>query len=404
MKGPANVVALLLFFGMTFTADAEYLIKFSHTAGSDTAAGRSAAYFADQVNKRLAGKLRVEVFPDGKLYDDAAVIEAVGQASGDTGIMATPSISRFSDLAGGLGIFGLPFLFDRIEDVHRLVDSPLRGKLLEPLQEKGITGLTVWDEGMKVFSVRGFRPLRKPPDDFRGKKLATSGSEVDKAVIEALGGEPRELAPTEVFRALSQGDLDGQESLLSHAYQSRFHEVQDWISVSDHVFRGFLVVVGTQFWNGLPAEMRDELTTILDEATVKNRELVARATAEDRELIEESGTAIILGLTSSERDNWRNATADVETRYATSVGEDLIAEVRALLRQPVIVPAELPESLEQPEVLEREPTLAAKESAAQGEAVEQSEQTQKSGSSQEAEPSVESGPPVALDSAEESGK
>lgn len=399
MKGPASVLALLLLFGMTFAANAEYLIEFSHTAGSTTAKGRAADYFAELVNKRLAGKLRVEVFPDGTLYDDADVIEAVRQANGDTGVMAAPNISSFVDLAGGLGVFVLPFLFDRIEDVHRLVDSPLSRKLLQPLEGKGITGLTVWDEGMKVFSVRGAQPLRKPPEDFQGKKIGTSGSAVDKAVIEALGGAPRELPVTQVFTALSDGDLDGQESLWSHTYLSKLYEVQDWISVSDHVYRGFVLVIGADFWNGLPEDMRDQLTMIVNESTAKNRELAAGAVDEERRRIEESGAAIVLGLTSGERDNWRDATADVEKQFAALIGEDLIAEVREFLRQPVPLPPEAPDFPAQPETLDAQQTLAEREAAAQGEPSGQSRQLEESGPSEEAESSTPPGSSAASESA-----
>lgn len=404
MKGPASVLALLLLFGITVAADAEYLIKFSHTAGTTTAKGRAADHFAELVNERLAGKIKVEVFPDGVLFDDADVIEAVRRATGDIGIMAAPNISSFVDVAGGLGVFDLPFLFDRIEDVHRLVDSPVGGKLLRSLEGNGITGLTVWDQGMKLFSVRGSQPLRKPPEDFQGKTIATSGSEIDKAVIEALGAAPRELPPTQVFSALSDGDLDGQEGLWSQTYLSKLYEVQDWISVSDHVYRGFLVVIGADFWNGLSDEVRDELTRILAESTTKNRELAAEAAKEERERIEESGTAIVLGLTSSERENWRNATADVEKQFVALIGEDLIADVKMLLRQPVFLPPDAPDYAARPETLDAAQTPAEQEAAARGEPSgrsgppgysalpEGAEWSPQPGASAESEPALETGP------------
>lgn len=210
MKGPAIVLALILLLGTAAVAQAEYLIKFSHTDAADTAKGRAADSFADQVNERLAGKVRVEVFPGAALYDDEEVLEAVRQSNGDTGIMAAPRIDRFVKLAGGLGIFDLPFLFDRVEDVHRLVDSPLGKTLLQPLAAEGIKGLAIWDEGMKVFSVRGPRPLRKPLEDFQGKKLGTWGSEIDKAMI----AEVREflarpaLPPPELPEMLKQPETE----------------------------------------------------------------------------------------------------------------------------------------------------------------------------------------------------
>lgn len=344
MKNLASILAFALLLGMTCIARAEYVIKFSHAAGSATAKGRAADFFAEQVNARLAGKVRVEVFPEARLHDDAGVLEALRRARGDTGIMAAPRISDFAELAAGLGVFDLPFLFDSIEDVHRLVDSPVGAELLQPLEDNGLKGLAIWDEGMKVFSVRGTRPLRTPPEDFQGKKFASSDNELCSAMIESLGGTAQALPVAQLFGALSEGSLDGQEGVWSRTYTSKLYEVQDWISVSDHLYCGFLLVIGAEFWSGLPDEIRGELTDILEESTLKAREYAAQVEAEDRKRIEESGYAIVLGLTSRERNEWRNATAEVEKRFAALIGEDLIAEIRALLEQPLFAPQEQPES------------------------------------------------------------
>lgn len=347
MKGPASALALLLLLGTAVVAQAEYVIKFSHAEASTTAKGRAADFFAGQVNKRLAGEVKVEVFPDASLHDDADVLEAVRQAKGNVGIMAAAPIGRLGEIAGGLGVFDLPFLFDRIEDVHRLVDSPLGEKLFQPLEGDGIKGLAIWDQGMKVFSVSGERPLRKPPEDFQGKKLGTWGSEIDEATIEALGATAQEIPVAEVFSALSERTLDGQESLWSQTAGAKLYEVQDWISVSDHMFQGSVLVVGIQFWNGLPEDIRDELTRILAEAMAQVRAYAAQSAKEERKRIEDSGTAIVLGLTSSERSEWRKATAEVEKRFAARIGDDLIADVRKLLAQPELPPPEPPAPSEQ---------------------------------------------------------
>jgi C4-dicarboxylate-binding protein DctP len=358
----ARVLVPALLLGAGVAAQAEYLIQFSHVDGSQSVKGRAADFFAGQVNERLAGKVKVEVFSEAKLYDDAAVIAALSEATAETGIMAAPDLSGFIRIAGGLGVFEVPFLFDRIEDVHRLVDSPIRDKLLLPLEEIGIKGLAIWDEGMRVFSVRGFRPLRKPPDDFRGKRFRSSGSEVDKAMIEALGGIAHELPAADVFSALSEGTLDGQDSVWSRTHAAKLYEVQDWISVSDHLFQGFLVVVGSEFWNALPEEIRAELSGIIDQSTAKAREYAAAAVAEDRKRIEESGTATVLGLTSDERENWRNAVAGVEQRLAPRIGEDLIAQVREMLAQPDLsLPEPPPEDTDQAGPAARVPSVPGAE-------------------------------------------
>lgn len=402
MKGTRSVLALLLLLGSAVVAQAEYVIKFSHTQASTTAKGRAADFFAEQVNERLAGKVRVEVFPEAALHDDIEVLEALRKSEGESGIMAAPPIGQFVELAGGLGVFGLPFFFDRIEDVHRLVDSPLGEALLQPLEGDGIKGLAIWDEGMKVFSVSGARPLRKPTEDFQGKKLGTRGSEIDKATIESLGGIAREISAADAFSALADGTLDGQESLWSQTYAAKIYDVQDWISVSNHMFQGFVLVTDSRFWNALPQDVQEELTVILAETTAQERTYAAQSAVEDRKRIEDSGSAIVLGLTSSERDEWRKATAAVETRLAAGIGEDLIADVREFLAQPELPIAPSPEASEQPESGQSVQSPEARESAKPDATPGQREASQAQEASAGAERSAETESSAESESAEDS--
>ncbi len=323
---------LLLFLALLGgTAQAEYVIKFSHVVTPQTPKGKAAQYFADTVNQRLKGKVRVEVFPNSQLYNDNKVMEAMRLSSGKTGLMAAPSLSKFVKFSRQLQLFDLPFLFHDIGDVHKLVDSPIVEGMLDPLQRKGIKALGFWDNGMKVFSIRGDKPLRKTPDDFKGKKFRIQSSNVHAAMIEALGGTPQKLPFKEVYTALAQGVVDGQENAWSNIYSKKFYEVQDYISVSNHSYLGYLVVVSAHFWNSLPADIRDQLTAILKETSVKARQYAAEADQADRRKIEAAGKAKVVELTEAERAQWRAATAVVEDKFRDRIGADLLKKVHALL-------------------------------------------------------------------------
>ncbi|WP_455205126.1 TRAP transporter substrate-binding protein [Kaarinaea lacus] len=310
----------------------EYVIKFSHVVAPATPKGKAADLFAKLVNERLKGKVRVEVFPNSQLYNDNKVMEAMRlNSSKQAGIMAAPSLSKFVKFSRTLQAFDLPFLFNDINDVHKLIDSPIAAKMTKPMERKGVKALGFWDNGMKVFSIKGDKPLKKAPEDFTGKKFRIQSSEVHEEMIKALGGTPQKLPFKEVYTALGQGVVDGQENAWSNVYSKKFHEVQDYISVSNHSYLGYLVVVSAEFWNNLPSDIRSELEAIFKEATQANRKFAAEADANDRKRIADSGFAKIVDLSTSERKQWKQATSNVEKKFGRQIGTELLKEIHTLL-------------------------------------------------------------------------
>ena len=325
-------VAILLITGAITSHAEEYTIKFSHVVAPGTPKGKAADLFARLVNERLKGRVHVEVFPNSQLYNDNKVMEAMRLSdSRTTGIMAAPSLSKFVKFSRTIQAFDLPYLFNDIDDVHKLVDSPLMALMTQPLERKGLKALSLWDNGMKVFSIRGDRPLRDTPDDFRGKKFRIQSSEVHAAMIRALGGVPQKLPFKEVYQALAQGIVDGQENAWSNIYSKKFYEVQDWITVSNHSYLGYMVVVSERFWRGLPADIRDELRQILAEATEANRRFAREADRRDRQRIEAAGKAKIVEPGAETLAAWRKATAGVEDKFKRRIGEDLLQRIHVLL-------------------------------------------------------------------------
>jgi C4-dicarboxylate-binding protein DctP len=315
-------------------AQAEYLIKFSHVVAPATPKGKAADLFAKLVNERMKGKVRVEVFPNSQLYNDNKVLEAMRlSTSKTTGLLAAPSLSKFVKFSTKLQAFDLPYLFNDMDDVHKLVDSPLMDKMTEGLGKKGLKALTVWDNGMKVFSINGDKPLRHVPADFDGKKFRIQSSNVAESMIEALGGTPQKLPFKEVYTALAQGVVDGQENAWSNIYSKKFYEVQSYISVSNHSYLGYLLVVSKDFWNNLPKDIRSELTAILKEATAANRRYAAEDDKADRLKIEQDKYAKVVELTPQERAAWKKACQPVWKQFRGVIGGKLLDEITALLKK-----------------------------------------------------------------------
>jgi len=311
---------------------ADYTIKFSHVVAPNTPKGKAAVLFAKLVAEKTHGKVKVEVFPNSQLYDDNKVLEAMRlSTSKTTGIMAAPSLSKFVKFSNTLQAFDLPYLFKDMGDVHKLVDSQLMDRMTEGLGNKGLHALTVWDNGMKVFSIKGDHPLRNTPADFEGKKFRIQSSNIAASMIQHLGGTPQKLPFKEVYTALGQGVVDGQENTWSNIYTKKFYEVQDYISVSNHSYLGYLVVVSDEFWKGLPADIREQIRSALKEATEANRRFAAEADGADRKKVKDAGYAKVVELSAAERLAWRKATDPVWSEFRDEIGGELVDDINKLL-------------------------------------------------------------------------
>ena len=232
-------------------AQAPIVIKFSHVVAPDTPKGKGAEKFKELVEKRLPGKVKVEVYPNSQLYKDGEEMEALSLGSVQ---MLAPSLAKFGPLGvREFEVFDLPYIFDNYEELHKVTGGPAGAALLNKLQAKGITGLAYWDNGFKVLSSN--KPL-KLPADVKGQKMRIQSSKVLEAQMRALGALPQTMAFSEVYQALQTGVVDGTENPPSNMYTQKMHEVQKHAIQTDHGYLGYAVIVNKKFWDGLPADVR----------------------------------------------------------------------------------------------------------------------------------------------------
>ncbi len=262
----ATALALILLAGAAQAQDAcdagESVIKFSHVTSADKSAkGLAAQKLANRVNEEMNGKVCMQVYPNSTLYDDDKVLEAM--LAGDVQL-AAPSLSKFETFTKKLRIFDLPFLFEDIAAVDRFQASPEGQKLLDSMKRRGLQGLAYWHNGMKQLSAN--KPLLVP-DDAKGLKFRIQPSDVLVAQFEAIGANPQKMAFSEVYSALQQGVVDGQENTWSNIYSQKFFEVQDGVTHTDHGVIDYLVVTSTDFLDSLPDDQREQFLKILAEVT-----------------------------------------------------------------------------------------------------------------------------------------
>ena len=303
-------------------AQAPIIIKFSHVVATDTPKGKGADFFAKRAAELTKGRVKVEVYPNSQLYKDKEELEALQLGSVQ---MLAPSLSKFAPLGvREFEVFDLPYLFDGYDQLHKVTQGPVGKALLDKLQPKGIVGLAYWDNGFKSFSAN--RPLHKS-EDFKGLKMRIQSSKVLDAQMRALGAIPQVMAFSEVYQALQTGVVDGTENPHSNLYTQKMYEVQSDMTLSNHGYLGYAVVVNKKFWDGLPADIRAELTQAMDEATQVANDDAKKDNDDALAKVKASGKTRIYTPTAEEKLALKKALIPVHKQMASRIGEDTIKSI-----------------------------------------------------------------------------
>ena len=302
----------------------EIVIKFSHVTNTDKhPKGIAATLLEQRVNDEMNGKACLEVFPNSTLYNDNQVLEALLQ--GDVQ-MAAPSLSKFEQFTKKFRIFDLPFMFKNINAVDEFQNSETGQAMKQSMTKRGLLGLAFWHNGMKQMSANV--PLNVP-SDANGLKFRVQNSDVLKAQMAAMGASPQPMAFSEVYGALQTGVVDGQENTWSNIYGKKFFEVQDGTTETDHGIIDNLVVTSNDFWDGLPADVRDQLATILDEVTTARNAESTSVNASNKQAILDAG-GVVRNLTADQRAEWVKAMMPVWDQFVGDVGQENIDAAQAI--------------------------------------------------------------------------
>lgn len=308
--------------GLAHAAD-PIVIKFSHVVAEHTPKGQGALLFKKLAEERLPGEVRVEVYPNSSLFGDGKEMEAL--LLGDVQIIA-PSLAKFEHYSKGIQVFDLPFLFDDMAAVDRFQMGPAGQELLTSMEDKGITGLGYWHNGLKQLSAN--KKLLEPKDA-RGLKFRVQASAVLEEQFKAVRANPRKMSFAEVYQGLQTGVVNGAENPYSNIYSQKMHEVQKYITESNHGLLDYMVITNTKFWNGLPPHVKTELAAIMEEVTVEVNKHAHELNMGDKQSILDAGKTEILYLTKEQREKWREAMRPVWKKFEAEIGAERIKAAEA---------------------------------------------------------------------------
>lgn len=282
-------------------------LQLAHNAAEGNPKWDASELFAELVEEKTGGEIIVDVGGNAQYGDD---VEALTQMRLGSLAFSANSQGTTSGVIPQFSILGLPFLFDSLPTAWRVMDGEVGDELKQLAEEQGLVLLALWDNGIRNVS-NNVRPI-ETPDDLDGIKIRTPPDPVTVDIFEALGANPTPMNFSELYIALQQGVVDGQENPLMNIYSSKLHEVQDYISLTGHKYESTPLLMSKVVWDSLSSEDQQAVQEAAVEAGEFNRQASLEADENLRSAMEEEGVefnevdkAPFIEATQSVYDDWR---------------------------------------------------------------------------------------------------
>lgn len=308
-------------------------IKFANqnTAGHPIVMGMEK--FKEIVEQQSGGKIKVNVFPGGTLGSDQANVSAI---QGGTLEMASMNSGIFASQVKEFTIFDFPFMFGNGKEADAVVDGPVGKKLHAKLEEKGIVGLGFYELGFRNIT-NSKRPVSKV-EDLEGLKLRVIPNPINVDWVKALGANPTPLPWPEVYSALEQKAVDGQENPVATINGAKLYEVQKHLALTGHQYNPQSVIISKKFWDKLSAAEQKLIAAAVTESAKYQRDQARKLEASILENLKKNGMQVTQ-LSAAEMDKLRDKMRPVTAKYGVTVGQDLVKEVQGEIEKVRNAPA-----------------------------------------------------------------
>ncbi|HEV8639749.1 MAG TPA: TRAP transporter substrate-binding protein [Methylomirabilota bacterium] len=315
---------LLLPLALPDRAAAQQVIRLGHVGFPGSLFDIVAAEYAKKVNEALKGKVEMRVFHSSQLGTDEQMIKGIKVGAPEMFIPST----IMSTVEQKYGVFEMPYIIVSRAHMKKVAEHrEVTKALFDPLPKQGVRVIGVWENGFRHIT-NNVRPIVKP-EDLKGVKLRVPSGVWRVKMFKAYGANPSPMAFAEVYSALQQGVMDGQENPLAQIWSGKFHEVQKHISMTGHVYSPAYILVSESFWQKLPPDQRQVIEAISAEMGD-----YARTTGErlDRELLEKMTAAGKIKVNEADKEAFIKASAPIYQEFGTEVagGSDLIKLIQSL--------------------------------------------------------------------------
>jgi TRAP-type transport system periplasmic protein len=320
-----SVVAVAAMATLGLACAQERTLKMNLNGPDNHPAAAGMKKFAESVAAKTNGRIKISLFYNGALGSDQAVVSSL---KGGTIELAVMNSGILASEVKEMAIFDFPFLFANEKESDAIVDGPIGKKMHSLLEAKGIVGLSYWELGYRHIT-NSKRAINKV-EDIEGLKLRVIPSPINIDWVKALGANPTPLPFPEVYSALEQKAIDGQENPISVIAANKFWEVQKFMVLSNHQYNPQSVLMSKKVWESLSPADRKIIDDAADEATQNQRKEARAAVAANLELLKKNGMTVTQ-LPLAEVNKLREKMKPVIDKYTASVGDATVKEVQSEL-------------------------------------------------------------------------
>lgn len=304
--------------------EGELKIKLGFSTNETSIRAIASQKFKEIIEEKTEGQIIIEIYPDGQLGADGDLISGVIDKSVD---MTVSSAGNFANY-GRVGVSAFPFLFSDFEEAWKFMDGDLIASLNQELTAYNIHVLANFDNGFRcVTSSEKYGPITKVAD-MEGMVIRTPENQIVMETMSKLGAKPQILDFTKLYDALQKGEFDGQENPITIIYNQKLYEVQQNLAITNHSYDAMPFVIREDLWNTLTKEEQTIMLEAAKEAQKLNRELIQEQTKEYISLLEETG----MKITYPDLNEFKQATESVLDYFVPSYGEDLINQVKEMIK------------------------------------------------------------------------
>lgn len=301
----ATVALVMAGCGGGAEAGGEQQLLLGHGADPGNPRTVAAESFAEAVNKGTDGRITVQVQGGEQLGDDVEMLQSVRAGSLD---LSANSQGPLSSLVPEVSLIGLPFLFDSPEQAYEVMDGEVGDELAKLAEAKGFKVLAWWDNGIR--HITNSKRAITTPEDVAGLKIRTPEDPMTVDIFNALQGNPTPLDFGELYLALRQGTVDGQENPLVNIASAKLNEVQGHLALTGHKYEVTPLVMNLDTWNSLSAEDKKTVQQAADDARDEQRKLMQE---QEKKLRDELGAD--MDVTEPDTEAFREATQGVYDKW-----------------------------------------------------------------------------------------
>ena len=288
-------------------AGGEYAMKSGSTTPDTHPYNLGMKRLNELLQEKTNGAVSVDHFGSSQLGGERDLIEGLQLGSVQMCCISTAPLSGFTD---SFLVFDLPFIFETSEQARAVMDSDVGTEILNSVEDQGLVGVCWFENGFRNVT-NNVKPINKP-EDLKGLKIRTMENQMHMAAFQIMGADPTPMAMGEVFTALQQGTIDGEENPVPIVESNKLDEVQKYNSLTGHLFSPAPVFISKDYYDGMPEEYQKAVMEAGKESVEYQREQIDEQTASGIEVMKER-----TGMETNEVDKslFKDATAPLYDQY-----------------------------------------------------------------------------------------